>query len=79
MGWCSGTHVFDSILDTLLNDDKIDKETIIKTLINSFEDADWDCQSDSEYYDHPLVKKCFEEIHPSWFEDDYDDEYEQPH
>jgi hypothetical protein len=49
-------------------DDSI-KETI-KRLIESLEDGDWDCQQDSAYYDHPIVRKAFMELHPDWFEEE---------
>ena len=70
MGWCSGTYVFDAVLSALVDDKKVDVETIIKILIEALEDNDWDCQSDSDYWDHPIVNKIFKELHPSWFEDD---------
>lgn len=67
MGWCSATIIFDKVVGALL-DDK-DKKEAIKALIEALEDNDWDCQSDSDYFDHPLIKEIFKELHPSWFEE----------
>ena len=70
MGWCSGTVVFDSIIEALL-DSKVDKKETIKYLINVLEDMDWDCQTDSDYWEHPLIKECFIELGRSdWYEDE---------
>jgi hypothetical protein len=59
MGWCSGTVVFDAVCGALLSEDKPDKKYAIKALIEALTDNDWDCEPDSEYWDHPLVKECF--------------------
>lgn len=59
MGWCSGTVVFDAVCDALLSEDKPDKKYAIKALIDALCDMDWDCENESDYWDHPLVKECF--------------------
>lgn len=33
---------------------------------------DWDCEPDSDYWEHPLVRECFKGLKPGWFEEDYD-------
>ena len=69
MGWCSGTEVFDPIAKALLGSIEgkpIDVERVLKTVIGALEDGDWDCQEDSAYWDHPLVKKIMKELHPDW-------------
>ena len=71
MGWCSATSIFDKILDQVLSKKKQSREKFIESLINTLEDNDWDCQQESEYWDHPIVRKVFEKLHPEWFEDDY--------
>lgn len=68
MGWCSGTQVFDNVVAALV-DKSVSKEECIKNLIGALEDMDWDCQQDSDYYEHPLVRKAFKAIHPDWFEE----------
>ena len=68
MGWCSGTEVFDKVAGAVLNSklSKTDQHDILYILADSLSDTDWDCQSESEYWDHPPVQKVFEV-------DDYDD------
>lgn len=70
MGWCSATEIFDSVLDGVLAEKPISTKELIKSLVVSLEDGDWDCQCDSQYYDHPLVQEVFRELHPRWFEDE---------
>ena len=68
MGWCGGTEIFDKLVGKIL-DIKADDDTkinLIRILVVALEDQDWDCQSDSDYYDNPLVYFAFTEIHPDW-------------
>lgn len=69
MGWCSGTNIFDAVAEVLLDDKPIDKKSALIAVINALEDGDWDCQVESEYWDHPMVQEAMRECHPSWFED----------
>lgn len=70
MGWCSGTVIFDTVVEAILNPE-VDKKETIKYLINALEDMDWDCQPDSDYWEHPLVKECFIETGKGdWYEND---------
>lgn len=64
MGWCSGTEVFDGVLASLLAKSKT--EDVIRKLILTLEDMDWDCHSDSNYFTHPIVQKVLRELHPDW-------------
>lgn len=68
MGWCSATIIFDQIAAALLDDKPMDKRAALKALIEALEDGDWDCQQDSEYWEHPLVQEIMRERHPRWFE-----------
>lgn len=68
MGWCSGTEIFDTIVGALVDNKPVDKKEVIKELITALENADWDCQCDSEYIQHPLVKEAFIELDPDWEE-----------
>jgi hypothetical protein len=70
MGWCSGTRVFDVVAEALLSEEPVDKKAILKSIISQLEDMDWDCQQDSDYYEHPLVQEVMREMHPRWFEDE---------
>lgn len=72
MGWCSGTYIFDMVAESLLSDNPVDKKEVLTRLANALEDQDWDCHGESQYWDHPLVKEIFVELHPDWV-DDYDD------
>lgn len=73
MGWCSATRIFDSVCDGILNEGECDKRDVIKELAAALENSDWDCQQDSDFWDHPIVKDVMKELHPSWFEDDEDE------
>jgi hypothetical protein len=68
MGWCSATDIFDDIVGEILNPTRSSKN-VIKKLIETLEDMDWDCQYESDYFDHPLINEIFKEIHPDWFDD----------
>lgn len=72
MGWCSATVIFDSVCDALLaeGDKKPTQEETIRALVAALEDGDWDCQMDSEYWSHPVVRKVMLELHPHWFDDE---------
>lgn len=74
MGWSGAVHIFDEVAGALLAEGEIDKKSILKTVIEALENGDWDTQSDSEYWDHPMVREVMEELHPDWFEDEEDDE-----
>lgn len=57
--------------DRILSDTPDDSmKKTIKSLIESLEDGDWDCQQDSGYWGDPIVRECFKELHPDWFKED---------
>jgi hypothetical protein len=64
MGWCSGTIIFDDMVEALLYPGRVDKKETIKRLIKTLWNADWDCEFDSSYITHPLVKEAFAELEP---------------
>lgn len=66
MGWCSGTILFDQVCDSLLADKKPTAEETIRLLAVAMENMDWDCQSDSAYWEHPVVRRVMKELHPHW-------------
>ena len=73
MGWCSGTNIFDAVTEALLEekDNKpVDVKKVLTVLTYVLEDNDWDCQSDSDYYEHPIVQEIMKKRHPKWFEDE---------
>lgn len=69
MGWCSGTEVFDEFVEVLL-EQNLDKKDAIRRIAEGLRDLDWDCESDSRYWDHPIVQEVFKELEPEWFEDE---------
>lgn len=70
MGWCDGTIVFDTVCEVLLDDELIDKKEIIKSLVVALDDMDWDCHSESDYWEHPVVIEAMKELHPEWFDEE---------
>lgn len=68
MGWCSATEIFDVVTEAILEERP--KEEIIEVLMDILEQHDWDCHSDSDHWDNPIVRKIFKEHHPHWFEDE---------
>lgn len=73
VGWCSGTSIFDGVMKYLLVDSNLSEATklsLIRELVISLEDQDWDCQSSSDYWNDPLVQKVFVELHPDWFSEE---------
>lgn len=71
MGWNNGTIVFDDVCEVILDNEIIDKKELIKKLIESLENMDWDCHDESSYFKHPIVVDAIKEIHPEWFDNDF--------
>lgn len=76
MGWCSGTEIFDRMTQFILKTSMSDEEKYeaIHALAESLEDQDWDCQSDSDYSDEPIVERVFKALHPDW---DWDSDWNE--
>lgn len=69
MGWCSGTDVFDEMAGAILSSTLSEgqKVDLLRHLIETLENEDWDCQQDSRYYgSQPLVRQAFRQVHPDW-------------
>lgn len=69
MGWCSGTDVFDPVVKYVLEKSSMSQKQqieIIGVLIETLQHADWDCESDSDYWKHPVVRKAFKKTCPDW-------------
>ena len=69
MGWCSGTDVFDAIMRHIYNNlwlklSGIELINLIAAMIEAFEDHDWDCQSDSGWWDDPMFQEAYKKVHP---------------
>ncbi|QBZ72386.1 hypothetical protein SEA_CIRCINUS_127 [Streptomyces phage Circinus] len=62
MGWCSGTEFFDDGLSTFLKYVPEDKKfEVVKEWYDSFAYSDWDCQSESIYYQDYIVHFMMQE------------------
>lgn len=67
MGWCSATDIFDPVCAEILKrvPDQKSQKKILVTLIDNLNEQDWDCQPDSEFWDHafvgPLLGNMFED------------------
>ena len=68
MGWCSGTDTFDVAVMAILAANMSLKDRV-KLLIKEWQSMDWDCEMDSEYWEHPIVREAFMELYPGWFEE----------
>lgn len=64
MGWCSGTTIFDKAAAVVLTThvEGGEKFNILYALAKALEHEDWDCQSDSLFIDHPIVKDVMEAL-----------------
>jgi len=72
MGWCSGTEIFDTVCEVVLDCPAIteDKQKhTIEELYLMLSDHDWDCQADSDYIKHPIVQAIVKK-HDDWYEDE---------
>lgn len=68
MGWCSGTEVFDDVVQELFTTEATEavKQQIIVALIKGLERNDWDCHWDSQYALQPEVLAALRQVHPDW-------------
>jgi hypothetical protein len=73
MGWSGGHLVFDPVVKKVLElvalrEISEDRATeIIKALVVALEDADWDTQNDSKYFNEPLIRLVFMDLHENWY------------
>ena len=68
MGWCSGTDVFDKMYEHILKLGKADTVGIVKALqdlIEVLHDNDWDCESDSKYWNRMCTLQARYNLNPS--------------
>ena len=68
MGWCSATSIFDAMAKYVIDSPQTDDQKIaaLAKLAQTLESEDWDCQQDSSFYEHPIVKRVFRQLHPDW-------------
>lgn len=58
MGWCSATGIFDAVLDELTAQE-VEPEVltgVAETLYDVLTSQDWDCESDSRYFNTLLIE-----------------------
>lgn len=68
MGWCSGTYIFDDVCAEILkrvHDPKLQHDLVL-VLVRALEDQDWDCESESKFWDNPVVRKAMKRLNPEW-------------
>lgn len=76
MGWCSATEIFDTMADILLGSQPVDPKEVLLRIAQVLEDNDWDCQHDSDYWNHPHVREIFKKLHPDTWDWDEVDKYQ---
>ena len=71
MGWCSGTPIFDAVARNVLDSElPVERQfDIMRTLAAAMYDEDWDCESDSRYYKHPVIQRVMRDLNPKWYEE----------
>lgn len=78
MGWCSGTDIFDGVSPVVLSADipEQTKVDIFVALIDALRNRDWDCETESNDFHDPIVKRAFIAVDPEYadyyLEDDED-------
>lgn len=75
MGWASGTELMCRVIHTLQEHipNVVDRQRAYCSLIDAFEDSDWDTQDDCLGMDDAF-DAAMRELHPGWFEDEEDEE-----
>ncbi len=78
MGWTGGTDIFDAVAKIILNPAFVFVDAhvieavrldILKALVKELGDQDWDTESESAYWNHPLVQRAFRETFPGLYDD----------
>jgi hypothetical protein len=93
MGWCSATEHFDSVASQVIDNPNVplaEQIRIVTALYKTLRDGDWDCEGDSEYYNHPVFitaeysvenvdasDKVLKEFLPAKQEDGYSEDGEE--
>lgn len=60
MGWCGATGIFDDVMDAVIDyipEDKL--EEVAEKVAKPLWDSDWDCESESAYFDTLLTPIMF--------------------
>lgn len=75
MAWISGLDIFDKVIGSVLDRTNNDLKAVIKALIKEFENHGCDIIQSSDYFDNPLVREAYTELHPGW--NDYVEEEDE--
>ena len=73
MGWCSGTNVFDEICNGILDYEELDEsqqDYVVRIVFDALRGADWDCEFDSKFINHPIYRKILKDVYLDWDEED---------
>jgi hypothetical protein len=62
MGWCSGTELFDKVIDAIPEETRTVK--LFEKIIDAFEDMDWDCEMESKYSKDTKFREAFKKLNP---------------
>jgi len=64
MGCCSATRIFDGVIESALKTDISDEAlvAVVTALYQELTDMDWDCQCESEFFNHERIKPIIDEI-----------------
>ena len=71
MGWLSGTELMVEVIKAIqphIRESKA-RQKVYESIIEAFEDLDWDCQSECEGIDAAFDKALYS-LHPEYTEDD---------
>jgi hypothetical protein len=67
MGWCSGTDLFDKVIEAIPEESRTVE--LFEKIIDAFEQMDWDCQMESDYSGEPNFRAAFKHLNPDWNEE----------
>lgn len=64
MGWCSGTELFDKVIDAIPEEART--VALFEKIITAFEDRGWDCEMESNYVSNTNFLRAIHTLHPEW-------------
>lgn len=75
MGWCSGTDLFDEVLDVIFAlrvKDTVALVKSVKTVIKAFESNDADCLMETKHSDSSIFVQAWVNLYPDYYWDHID-------
>ena len=64
MGWCSGTELFDAVIDAIPEEAR--SAELFEKIISAFEDKDWDCELESDYSGNANFQIAIHKLNLDW-------------